>query len=101
MWLIALFDLPVDTASRRRAYARFRKALLKDGFSMLQYSVYARYCPSEEASETHRTLVRRALPAEGEVRIMALTDHQFAKMQVFLGKKRAPTEQKPVQLEFF
>ncbi|HHT9133449.1 MAG TPA: CRISPR-associated endonuclease Cas2, partial [Candidatus Avalokitesvara rifleensis] len=43
MWLFAMFDLPVDTKKARREYTRFRKALLTEGFTMLQYSVYARY----------------------------------------------------------
>lgn len=101
MWLIALFDLPVITPKDRRLYTRFRKALLKDGFEMLQYSVYARYCVSEEAATAHRGLIRKACPDEGEVRLLAVTDHQFGKMEVYVGAKRTPTETAPVQLEFF
>ena len=62
MWLMAMFDLPVEEKEDRRNYARFRKALLKDGFMMLQLSVYARYLPSEEAAEAHRRTVRAAVP---------------------------------------
>ena len=51
VWLMAMFDLPVETPDNKRDYVRFRKALLKDGFMMLQFSVYARYIPSEEAAE--------------------------------------------------
>ena len=58
LWLIAMFDLPVETSANRRDYTRFRKALLKDGYMMLQYSVYSRYLPSEEAAEAHRRTVR-------------------------------------------
>ena len=53
MWLIAMFDLPVETAENRRDYVRFARPL-KDGFMMLQFSVYARFIPSEEAAEAHR-----------------------------------------------
>lgn len=101
MWLIALFDLPVDSISRKRAYTHFRRDLLRDGFDMLQYSVYARYCPSEEASEVHRKRVRQSVPAEGQVRILSLTDHQFGKMEIYSGLKRLRTEKRPLQLEFF
>lgn len=101
MWLVALFDLPVLTQADRRRYSRFRRALLKDGFVMLQYSVYARYCPSEDASDTHRKTVRAACPDEGEVRVLAVTDHQYDKMEVYVGAKRTPTESPPVQMEFF
>ena len=68
---------------------------------MLQFSVYARYCVSEEASVIHRQTIKSALPDEGEVRIVTLTDHQFGKMEAFFGKKREPVEEKPLQLEFF
>jgi len=101
MWLVAMFDLPVDTVQARRAYARFRKDLIKEGFMRLQYSVYARYCVSEEVSGVHRQRIKVSLPEEGEVRVVTLTDHQFGKMEVYVGKNREPTEQKPVQLQFF
>ena len=87
MWLMAMFDLPVEDKEDRRNYTRFRKALLKDGFMMLQLSVYARYLPSEEAAEAHRKTVRSAVPPLGQVRLIAVTDHQFGKMEVFYGRK--------------
>ena len=101
MWLFALFDLPVDSKDRRRAYARFRRKLLEDGFMMLQFSVYARYCVSEEASDVHRQKVKEAVPDEGQVRLLAVTDRQFGKMEVICGKKRVEPEKRPVQLDFF
>lgn len=48
MWVIVMFDLPTDTPKARKAYARFRTDLLKDGFTMMQYSVYIRHCASIE-----------------------------------------------------
>jgi CRISPR-associated protein Cas2 len=101
MWLIAMFDLPVETKENRRHYTRFRKALLKDGFMMLQFSVYARYIPSEEAAEAHRRTVRSAVPPLGQVRVVALTDHQFAKMEVFYGRKPREPEEPPAQIMLF
>jgi len=64
MWLFVLFDLPVESKSQRRQYARFRVALLKLGFTMLQYSVYARYCPSEEIDQSYRKKVKEVIPPE-------------------------------------
>ena len=69
--------------------------------TMLQFSVYARYCASEEASQVHRKRISGALPPDGEVRLMTLTDRQFGKMQVFHGKKRREPEHAPQQLELF
>jgi len=101
MWLFAMFDLPVTTKEARRQYTRFRKALLREGFAMLQYSVYARHCPSEEAADTFRNHVRAVLPPKGQVRLMAVTDRQFGRMQVFFGKKRERVKDPPVQLMLF
>ena len=86
MWLFALFDLPVGSKFQRRAYTRFRKKLLEQGFTKLQYSVYAQYCPSEDASLAKRRVVRDALPEEGQVRLVSITDKQFGAMEIFLGK---------------
>lgn len=96
-----MFDLPVDTRKARRDYTRFRKFLIKEGFTRMQYSVYARYCPSEERAESFRRHVRAHLPPDGQVRIVAITDRQFGKMEVYLGKKREQTESKPDQLLLF
>ncbi len=77
MWVIAMFDLPTDTPKARKAYARFRKDLLEDGFTMMQYSVYTRHCASIENAEIHIKRMGDVVPAEGEVRFLAITDRQF------------------------
>lgn len=101
MWLFAMFDLPVETKAQRREYAQFRKKLLGAGFTMLQYSVYAKHLASEEASESLRARVHAALPPHGQVRLLAVTDHQFGKMEVYYGKKRRPVEEPPMQIMLF
>lgn len=101
MWVLAMFDLPTDTKDARRQYAQFRKALVKDGFEMMQYSVYARYCPSRENARVHKRRIQQNLPPDGEVRVLQLTDKQYEKMQVFWGKMRKRTEQPPAQLQLF
>ena len=100
MWIIVLFDLPTDTPQSRRQYTRFRKFLLNDGFSMMQYSVYMRHCASDENAAIHVKRVKAALPPDGEVRIIKITDTQFGRIEVYFGKRRCPTEQAPAQLEF-
>lgn len=100
MWLFVMFDLPVDSPDARRDYTRFRKILLAEGFTMLQYSVYARYCESEEAGAAHRRRIRKSLPPEGHVRLMSVTDRQFGKMEVFSGISRSRPESAPEQMRF-
>jgi CRISPR-associated protein Cas2 len=87
MWVLAMFDLPTDTKKARREYTLFRKALLRDGFTQMQYSVYAR--------------IERHLPPDGEVRVVTITDKQFERMQIFWGKMRKSAEPAPCQLSLF
>jgi CRISPR-associated protein Cas2 len=101
MWLFVLFDLPVDTKAARRAYAQFRKSLLKDGFLQLQYSVYARVCPSEASVDVHVRRVEARVPDAGEVRLLCITDKQFARQRILWGKVRKSPPKAPKQLEFF
>lgn len=101
MWVFVLFDLPVDTAAARREYALFRKKLLKGGFMRVQYSVYARVCASEAAADVHIRRVEANVPPDGEVRVLCITDKQFARQRIFWGKTRKTPPKPPQQLEFF
>ncbi len=101
VWIIVLFDLPVDCPQSRKDYSQFRKQLLDDGFIMMQYSVYMRHCASDENAQVHIKRVKHALPPDGEVRIMSITDKQFSRIKVFYGKIRQPTEKAPEQISFF
>lgn len=101
MWLFAMFDLPVTTRAARKRYARFRSLLLGEGFTMLQFSVYARYCTSEEAGDVFRKRIQQELPDQGHIRLLMVTDRQFGKMDVFCGKNAAKLESKPDQLLLF
>ena len=101
MWIIVLFDLPTDSKEARKQYSVFRKQLLNDGFRMMQYSVYIRHSASEENAQVHMKRVKLALPPHGEVRIVKITDKQFARIEVFYGKKRKAIEKSALQLQFF
>lgn len=101
MWVMVMFDLPTEEREDRREYSRFRKHLLSNGFVQLQYSVYARYCNSLDQAARQGGYVAAAVPPEGEVRVLTITEKQFQRMRVFLGKTRKRPEQPPRQLEFF
>ena len=96
-----MFDLPTDTKKARKDYTYFRKNLLKDGFNMLQYSVYVRHCSSEENADVHYKRIKSFLPPDGEVRLITITDKQFSRMEAYWGKMRKPTPPRPKQLELF
>jgi len=101
MWLYVMFDLPVETKLQRKVAARFRKDLIKDGFTMHQFSVYIRHCAGNEAATVHIGRVKSLVPDEGLVSILKVTDKQFGDTVQFVGRKRKPPLPAPVQLEFF
>ena len=101
MWIVTMFDLPTDTRRAQRAYNDFRKFLLNDGFFMMQFSVYARHCASEENARVHRKRIYGFLPPEGEVRVLSITDKQYERMQIYYGKMRKKAEKAPEQITFF
>lgn len=101
MWLFVFFDLPVTTKTERRAAAAFRKRLLKDGFTMMQYSVYTRHCASRESAKVHIKRVKSFVPAKGHVSILSVTDKQYGRILNFWGVKTEPLEKPPPQLEMF
>jgi len=51
MWLLSLLRLPTESQAERKAHTKFRTDLIKDGFSMMQYSVYIRHCASSESGD--------------------------------------------------
>ncbi len=102
MRVVVLFDLPTNTKGERRAATQFRKFLLDDGFNMLQYSVYTRLCPNRDSAQKHMMRVKRHTPEVGSVRVLYLTEHQFANMYVLVGEKTVQeTAISTGQLAFF
>lgn len=101
MWILVFFDLPTETKKDRKNYAKFRKELLKDGFTMFQFSIYIRHCASRENMRVHVNRVRSIIPERGTVGVLAITDKQFGMMSVFEGRKKTPGFVEPHQLELF
>ncbi len=101
MWVLVLFDLPTETKLDRKEYAMFRKQLVKDGFTMFQFSIYLRHCPSAENADVHIARVKRWLPPHGKIGILRITDKQFGDMQIFECCKEISKQQPVQQLELF
>lgn len=101
MWVLVLFDLPTETKKDRKRYADFRKKLIQDGFTMFQFSIYLRHCASRENAEVHIKRVKSFLPPAGQVGILCITDKQFGKMELFVGKKEKEVRTPYQQLELF
>ncbi len=101
MWVFVLFDLPTETKKERKAASQFRKKLLKDGFTMFQFSIYTRFCASRENAAVHIKRVKTNLPQYGKVGIFQITDRQFGMMELFYGVKKVSNQKPAQQLELF
>jgi CRISPR-associated protein Cas2 len=101
MWVLVLFDLPTETKKERKAYADFRKKILKDGFTMFQFSIYMRHCASRENADVHIKRVKSFLPDTGDIGIMCITDKQFGEIEIFHSRKPTKVDQPCQQLELF
>ena len=101
MWVLVFFDLPTESATERKIAAKFRKEIMRDGFTMFQFSIYLRHCPSRKNADVHIKRVKNLLPEKGHIGIMCVTDKQFGMMELFYGKKHAAKEEPMQQLELF
>lgn len=101
MWVLVFFDLPTETAEERKIASKFRKEIMRDGFTMFQFSIYMRHCPSRENADVHINRVKKELPEKGHIGIMCITDKQFGMMELFYGKKLAEKDNPYEQLELF
>ena len=107
MRIIVFFDLPVTTAAKRKAANQFRQFLLKDGYQMLQLSVYSRIVKGRDSLQKHHNRLCANLPQEGSIRCLEVTEKQYATMKLLLGElktqeKRVNSDQlRPLQNSFF
>jgi len=101
MWILVLFDLPTETKKDRKIAAEFRKKMLKDGFTMFQFSIYLRHSSSKENAQVHIKRVKSFLPEKGHVGIMCITDKQFGMMEIYYNQAPKQKASNPEQLELF
>ena len=101
LWILVFFDLPTETKKDRKIYSEFRKKLLKDGFTMFQFSIYLRHCSSRENADVHVKRTKNNLPEKGHIGILTITDKQFGMMELFYGKEEKTLQMAPQQLEMF
>lgn len=87
MRVICMFDLPVDTPEDKKNYRVFRTKLLKEGFIMIQYSVYMRTCPNRDFANRLYKRVEAISPANGHIRLFMITEKQYEDMEIIIGTK--------------
>ena len=88
MRLLLSFDLPMLTDKNRREYNRFHKFLLKNGFIMMQKSVYTKLVINNVTSNAVKQRVRDNLPTDGVVELLEITENQFSKIEYLVGEEQ-------------
>ncbi|PAF50703.1 CRISPR-associated endonuclease Cas2 [Helicobacter sp. 13S00401-1] len=91
MRVLVMFDLPVTTSEERSEASKFRAHLLRLGFLMIQFSVYSRIIKGVESSKRLCAKIKTALPKNGNVKMLEITDRQYENMHILIGapKKRS------------
>lgn len=87
MRMICMFDLPIETEREKRIYRIFRKNLLKEGFVMMQYSVYIRTCPNRDYCKRLEKRIQKIAPEKGNVRLLMITEKQYLDMKLIVGSR--------------
>lgn len=92
MRMMVFFDLPTLTKTDRRNASRFRNFLVKDGYIMLQLSVYSRICKGLDDVDKHANRLKCLIPKEGSVRLLTVTEKQYASMEILVGTLKKEEE---------
>lgn len=87
MRVMVMFDLPTDTKKQRSDNTKFRNALIKNGFYMMQYSIYVKLCNGWDAAKSAEIFVETIAPLIGAIRTLLVTEKQYASMKCILGPK--------------
>lgn len=91
MRLIVFFDLPMQTDKNVRDYNHFHKFLLKNGFIMMQKSVYTKLVINNVISAAVKQRISNNLPPEGVVELLEITENQFSKIEYLVGEEQQLT----------
>lgn len=102
MRVMIFFDLPVTSKKERKEATQFRNFLVKDGFYMIQFSLYGRICNTIESAKLHESRVSAMVPKNGSVRSMIVTEKQYTSMNILTGEvKRKEKKINSQQISFF
>ena len=97
MRLFVFFDLPTSSKKERSQATKFRNMLLKNGFMMMQYSVYVRVCKGQDVVNKYLGIVAKHLPSRGHIRAMQVTDKQYERMEILIGEESIEEKKVGVQ----
>lgn len=100
MRMILMFDMPVETAEERKAYRKFRKFLIKEGFIMHQFSVYSKLLLNSSANNALLERLKINNPKKGSITLLTVTEKQFSRMIYLNGEKDTSIANSDARLVF-
>ena len=86
MRIIVMFDLPTLNSIDMKNYRIFRKFLIKNGFMMMQESVYSKIAVNQSMANLIANRVRDNKPPKGLVQMFIVTEKQFSRMEILVGE---------------
>ena len=81
---------PTNKKGTKAAYTELRKFLIKDGYLRIAPEVFMRITTNRKTAQKHFDRLKEYAPATGEVRILRLTEKQYANITYLTG---CPDEQ--------
>ena len=87
MRILVFFDLPTETSKDRKIYSKFRKFLIKEGFIMMQESVYSKLALNNSITNAIRDKIEKNKPPKGIVQMLVITEKQFSSMEYIVRRK--------------
>lgn len=85
MRMIVMFDLPTETSTDRRNYRKFRRFLIKNGYNMMQYSVYSKIILNRSVLNYQKVKLKQNAPSKGYVDVLIVTENQYANIETIIG----------------
>ena len=85
--MILMIDMHTETVEERKAYRKFRKFLLSEGFIMHQFSIYSKLLLNNSANKAMIDRLQANNPKKGNITLLTVTEKQFARM-IYLNGER-------------
>ena len=77
---------PTDKWGTKTEYTNLRKFLVKDGYLRIAPEVFMRVVPNRKAAEKHYRRIDEFAPKTGAVRLLRLTEKQYANIYMVSGE---------------
>lgn len=82
MRIILMYDIYDDNSRESNS---FRNNLIKNGYYMIQYSIYVKVIPSYSQYSSEKQKISKFLPKSANVRLILLSEKQYQEIELIKG----------------